>query len=122
MPDLSLLGGEITYQQYSVFGMWVFARIHAGEKLFMMHQTDYRDTNGHAAAVSYSGAVCNERKYSTGQGYIYTVIDSVEEEEEMPRIHAAISVNDYELIVDFIGYTEDEAYQILEHMDLGIYF
>lgn len=122
VPDLSLLGEKITYQQYLVFDMRVLARIHAGEKIFLMNQTDYRDTRGHAAAVSYAGTVCNERKYSTGQGYTYTVIDSVNEEEEHPRIHAAISVNDYELIVDFIGYTEDEAYQILEQMNLGVYF
>lgn len=122
VPDLDLLGEEITCQQYIVMNMWTMVRIQAGEKMFMMSQTDYRNTQGHASAVTYGEDVCNERKYSTRQGYTYTVIDSVQEEGKLPEIHAAISVNEFELIVDFTGYTQDEAYQILENMDLSVYF
>lgn len=122
VPDLGLLGEEITDQQYVVMDMWVMARIRAGDKMFLMSQTDYGNAQGHASAVTYGEDVCNERKYGTRQGCTYTVIDSVSEEGELPRIHAAISVNEYELIVDFIGYTEEEAYQVLENMDLSVYF
>ena len=49
------------------------------------------------------------------------VADTPGEEDSPNGIHAAISVGDYELIVDFYGYSEKEAFEVLDHLDLSVY-
>lgn len=122
LPKEELISGEDFSEEYIVCGdMLLLVRTEAKDRLFMMNQTYYGDTFGHASSVVYPEGVCNEREYMTGQGYVYKVVDSVCEEGEVCRIHAAISVGDYELIVDFSGYSEEEAFCILDSMDLNIY-
>lgn len=123
MPKLKLLGDEIKSQQYIVLGEnWVMVRIAAEGKYFMIDQADYNGTQGHASSTVYSSGVCNKREYTTEQKFTWQVVDSVREEGEPLRIHAAAAVAGYELIVDFDGYTEQEAMYILENMDLNIYY
>lgn len=123
MPELTLLGDEIQSQHYIVLGeSWVMARIALEGKYFMIDQADYNGTQGHASSTVYSSGVCNKREYTTVQEFTWQVVDSVREEGEPLRIHAATAVAGYELIVDFDGYTEQEAMYILENMDLSIYY
>ncbi len=122
LPKEELISGEDFSEEYIVCGDFLLlVRVEAKDSLFMMNQTYYGDTSGHASSVVYPEGVCNEREYITGQGYVYKVVDSVCEEGEVCRIHAAISIGDYELIIDFSGYSEEEAFRILDSMDLNIY-
>lgn len=123
LPSYNLLGKNIAEQYYSLISDdWLMVRVCADDKLFMIDQRDYKGTDGHVSSTVYSSGVCNKRNYTTTQGFTYQVVDSVREEGEPLRIHAAISVNEIELIVDFDNYTEKEAYQILDDMDLSVYF
>lgn len=122
LPDDSLLESEISSQEYFTLGDdFLLVRIETPGHLFMLDQSYYGNSEGHASTTVYPEGVCNERSYTTVQGFTYTVIDSVCEEGETAGIHAAVSVGDYELIVDFSGYTEEEAYRILDDMDLTVY-
>ena len=122
LPDQTLLGNAVCSEEYLTLGnSFLLVRIETDGHLFMIDQSYYGDSEGHAASIVYPEGVCNERSYTTVQGFTYIVLDSVREEEGEPGIHAAISIGDYELIVDFLGYTEEEAYEILDNMDLTVY-
>lgn len=121
-PPVNLLCGKITEESYSVAGeSFLFATIEAGEKSVRIDQSYFGDTQGHASSTVYSGGVCNERIYTASNGFDWTVIDSVCEQRKPDEIHAAISVGDYEVIVNFSGYSQEEAFDILDGMDLKIY-
>lgn len=119
-PDMALLGE--TTQQVWVSGMFITARIECGDKYMFLDRMDYSDSEGHASSTAYAGGVCNERTYKTAQGYEYILIDSVRESEEEPvNIHAAVTVGNYEMYMDFSGYEQSEVEEILESMDLSVY-
>lgn len=119
-PSISMRGMIIT--DIMVCGDWVMARYDGSGKVLWLERTDYRDTQGHASSKVFPGGVCNERSYTTPQGYTYTLIDSVKEsEEELLQIHAAVTVGTYEAFIDFMGYTEEEAKKIMDSVDLSVY-
>lgn len=121
LPPFELLGSETTKEEYLTTGdSYLYARLQNGERLVTMNQFYYGNTEGHASAISFSGGICNERIFTAENGFDWTVVDSIEE-EGFKEIHAAISVGDYELVVNFSGYTEEEAFLILDAMDLSIY-
>ena len=114
-------GGYDDEQRYLVTANQVMVRLARGDSVFMMRRSDYSGTLGHASATAYYDQISNQRQYTTEQGHTYTVIDTVREQDRT-GIHAAIAVNTYEIIVDFYGYTQEAAYQILEQMDLSVYY
>lgn len=117
LPNESL-PGELKQEEYILTGEnSLLVRLETEESVLLLHQSYYGNTSGHASAAAYPGGVCNERTYTTLQGFAYKLVDSSDGEQ----IHAAISVGDYELILDFYGYTEKEAYEVLEDMDLSVY-
>ncbi len=116
-PDASLVGGWTLKEYQSLGEQEILTRLEAGEKRILFHQYDYSGTEGHAFAISYAGGVENERLYTTDQGFTYKLVDSVEGGE----IHAAVAVGDYELILDFSGFGEEETEALLESMDLTVY-
>ena len=106
----------------TVCGDWAMIRYDMDEKVIWVERTDYADTQGHASSKVFPGGVCNERQYTTAQGYTYTLVDSVKEsEDDQLQIHGAVSVGTYEAYIDLIGYTEDEAKEIIESIDLSLY-
>lgn len=106
----------------TVCGDWAMIRYDMDEKVIWVERTDYADTQGHASSKVFPGGVCNERQYTTAQGYTYTLVDSVKEgEDDQLQIHGAVSVGTYEAYIDFMGYTEEEAKQIIESIDLSLY-
>lgn len=122
IPPLDLLGEEIISQEYFVTGgNFLLVRLEAESCCVIISQSYYGDMKSHASSTVYAGGVCNERTYITESGFDWLVVDSVCEAGEPSRIHAAVSVGDYELIVDFSGYAEEEAFSILNAMDLTIY-
>lgn len=117
LPAESLLV-ELKQEEYVLFGNGnVLVRLETDESVLLMHQSYYGDTLGHVSATAYPGGVCNERSYTTLQGFVYKLADSQDGEE----IHAAIAVGYYELILDFLDYSEQEVYEVLEDMDLTVY-
>ncbi len=116
------IGVDVEYADITVCGDWVMARYDAEGKVLWLERTDYGNTQGHASSKVFPGGVCNERSHTTPQGYTYTLIDSVREPgEETLQIHAAVSVGNYEAFIDFMGYTEEEAKEIMDSIDLSVY-
>ncbi len=122
MPNFSCVTEAITEETYVIFNKSkIDASVICGEKYFEIVQTDFGNSTSHYSSIMYSSEVCNERNYTTKQGFTYKLVDSVYEEEQPFRIHAVISINNYEIVVEFMDYSEEEAYQILESMDMNIY-
>ncbi len=120
-PSINI-GDAITSTDVTVCGDWAMVRYDVDGKVLWMERTDYADTQGHASSKVFPGGVCNERSYTTPQGYTYTLIDSVQGADEgMPQIHAAVTVGSYEAFIDFMGYTEEEAKGIMDSIDLSVY-
>lgn len=121
LPDRYLFG-EITRERYYVVGDdYLMVDIESGDKTFYMDQSYFGNSSGHATSTVYGEKLTNKRNYVTKDGYLYVVADTPGEEGSPNGIHAAISVGDYELIVDFYGYSEKEAFEILDHLDLSVY-
>lgn len=121
VPDLQLVGGDTAQQVVHVFDNQVYIRIlDDQERSFTILQMDHRDDMAYAAASSYSGETANERNYTTAQGYTYKVIDVMNDDEPV-NIECAVSLYGRDLLVGFYGYTQEEAYRVLNTMDLGIY-
>ncbi len=120
-PSISI-GHPIAATDIMVCGDWAMVRYDLDGKVLWMERTDYADTQGHASSKVFPGGVCNERSYTTSQGYTYTLVDSVKGEgEEELQIHAAITVGSYEAFIDFLGYTETDAKRIMDSIDLSEY-
>lgn len=121
LPDRYLFG-EITRERYYVVGdEYLMVDIESGDKTFYMDQSYFGNSSGHATSTVYGEKLTNKRNYVTKDGYLYVVADTPGEEDSPNGIHAAISVGDYELIVDFYGYSEKEAFKVLDHLDLSVY-
>lgn len=82
---------------------------------------NFGNSEAHAGSRNYPEGVTNERSYTTKDGRNYLVVDSKAEEAAGARIHTAIVVGSYEIYGDYIGYTEEEVYKMLESMDLSLY-
>lgn len=120
-PSIILSGGAETVD-ITICGDWAMARYDMDGKVVWVERTDYANTKGHASSKVFPGGVCNERAYTTAQGYTYTLVDSVREnDEEALQIHGAVTVGTYEAYIDFMGYTEEEAKKMIESIDLSEY-
>lgn len=120
-PSIILSGGAETVD-ITICGDWAMARYDMDGKVVWVERTDYANTQGHASSKVFPGGVCNERAYTTAQGYTYTLVDSVREnDEEALQIHGAVTVGTYEAYIDFMGYTEEEAKKMIESIDLSEY-
>ena len=123
LPDLEEMGYVVDSERIWVNGTFISARVACGEKHIFFDRIDYSDARGgHASSTVYTGGVCHERTFTTGQGYEYILVDSKEKTGEgQLMIHAAISVGYYEMYMDFFGFEEEEVRKILEEVDLSIY-
>lgn len=118
-PSISTRAEEMSA---TVCGNWAMIRYDLDGKVVWVERTDYADTKGPASSKVFPGGICNERQYTTAQGYTYTLVDSIkEDEDDQLQIHGAVSVGTYEAYIDFAGYTEEEAKEIIESIDLSLY-
>ena len=116
------IGEKIERTEITVCGDWAMIRYDADGKVLWMERTDYAETEGHVSSKVFPNGVCNERSYTTPQGYTYTLVDSVKEKEgDSLQIHAAVTVGSYEAFIDFMGYTQKEAELIMDNVDLSLY-
>ncbi|NLL77404.1 MAG: hypothetical protein GX235_09195 [Clostridiales bacterium] len=120
-PSISI-GENITSTEFTVCGNWATVRYDVDDKVLWLERTDYADTNGHESSKVFSGGVCNERTYTTPEDYTYTLVDSVKtKDSDKLQIHAAVTVGSYEIYVDFLGFTEKEAKNIMDSINLSLY-
>lgn len=82
---------------------------------------NFGNGKAHAGSRNYPYGVVNERSYTTKDGWNYLVVDSKAQKAAGTRIHTAIVVGTYEIYGDYMGYTEEQVYEMLEDMDLSLY-
>lgn len=99
----------------------MFSEREADGRMIAVRATDYADSEGHSSSTVYGGEVTKEREYITEAGYTYIIINTMDEAGNYQGLHAAIAVGSYEVITDFWGYSEEEALQLLESIDLSVY-
>lgn len=121
LPDLQLVSGDTVEAYINVYDSQLYISLWdtQGKSVSLM-QMDHRGELAYASSSTYGGEAVNERNYTTGQGYTYKVID-IMEEGQLCDIECAISLYGRDLLVGFRGYTQEEAYKVLESMDLGSY-
>lgn len=121
IPDMQLLGGDLAEQNIHVMGNQLCISLQdPQERIFSMVQMDHRNDQAYASSSAYAGEAVNERSYTTYQGYTYKVIDIIDG-SDVSNIECAISLYGRDLLVGFRGYTQEEAYAVLQSMDLGVY-
>ncbi len=121
IPDLRLLGEEVTAQSIHLMENQLYiSLLDKQERFFSIMQLDHREDQAYATSSAYAGEAVNERNYTTSQGYTYKVIDIIDG-SDVGNIECAISLYGRDLLVGFRGYTQEEAYDVLQSMDLGVY-
>lgn len=121
LPDMQLLGGDVSEQNIHLIGNQLYICFRdTQERSFSIMQMDHRESQAYASASAYGGEAANERNYTTSQGYTYKVIDIIDD-SDVSNIECAISLYGRDLLVGFRGYTQEEAYAVLQSMDLGVY-
>lgn len=124
IPVNSLFAKEFTSERVSVIdqGQDVYIDFMNEDSYFSLHQMDSRGYENYSTATSYMGQSCNERSFMNSQGLNYVVFDTVDEEGQVTSVHAVISVNGRDLTVSFGGFQESEIEQVLNGLDLTIYY
>ena len=121
IPDMQLLGKDVAKQNIHVMGNQLYICFQdSQERIFSIMQMDHRESQAYASSSAYAGEAANERNYTTSQGYTYKVIDIIDG-SDVSNIECAISLYGWDLLVGFRGYTQEEAYAVLQSMDLGVY-
>ena len=67
------------------------------------------------------GEVANERSYTNRQGVNFTMFDTVEQ-GSVDAVHAVVSLNGRDLVMDFKGIAGQEVEKILDTLDMTVYF
>ncbi len=102
-------------------GKHIYVRYMGEEGYFSLSQQDNREYEGYSSSVAYMGEVANERSYTNCQGICFTMFDTVEN-GSVDSVHAVISLNGRDLSMDFKGITGQEVEEILDSMDMTVYF
>lgn len=123
IPQTDWMGGCIESQRviYIPDMSCVYITVWSEEGTFCMNQYDSREVEAYASSSVYVGEASNERTFTNRQGFTYQMFDSVEN-EEIVSTHAAISINGRDLTLDFFGYDESVVEEVLDKLDLSVYF
>lgn len=90
-------------------------------KAVQIQTVRYEDSQSRDPAREYGAEAVNEREYTTQAGYTYRLVDTAGEIALNRGVHAAISVDHFEMYADFWGYTQEQVQNMLESMDLSVY-
>lgn len=90
-------------------------------KAVQIQSVRYEDSESRGPAREYGAEAVNEREYTTQAGFTYHLVDTAGEIALNRGVHAAISVDHFEMYADFWGYTQEQVQNMLESMDLSIY-
>lgn len=90
-------------------------------KAVQIQAVRYEDSQSRGPAREYGAEAVKEREYTTQAGYTYHLVDTAGEAALKSGVHAAISVDHFEMYADFWGYTQEQVQDMLESMDLSVY-
>lgn len=90
-------------------------------KAVQIQTVRYEDSQSRDPAREYGAEAVKEREYTTQAGYTYRLVDTAGEIALNRGVHAAISVDHFEMYADFWGYTQEQVQNMLESMDLSVY-
>lgn len=90
-------------------------------KAVQIQTVRYEDSQSRDPAREYGAEAVKEREYTTQAGYTYHLVDTAGEIALNRGVHAAISVDHFEMYADFWGYTQEQVQNMLESMDLSVY-
>lgn len=90
-------------------------------KAVQIQTVRYADSQSCDPAREYGAEAVNEREYTTQAGFTYHLVDTAGEIALNRGVHAAISVDHFEMYADFWGYTQEQVQNMLESMDLSVY-
>lgn len=90
-------------------------------KAVQIQTVRYADSQSRDPAREYGAEAVNEREYTTQAGFTYHLVDTAGEIALNRGVHAAISVDHFEMYADFWGYTQEQVQNMLESMDLSVY-
>lgn len=122
LPDLEAFRTELPEEYAAVTeGKDVFLSLWGEERSFSMQLFDCREYDNYSSATSYGGESCNYRSFTTRQGISYMVFD-IALDGKIQSTHAVLSVNGRDLSMDFQGFGEEEIQEILDSVDLTVYF
>ncbi len=102
-------------------GRHIYVRYMGEEGYFCLSQQDNREYEGYSSSVAYMGEVANERSYTNRQGVNFTMFDTVEQ-GSVDAVHAVVSLNGRDLVMDFKGIAGQEVEKILDTLDMTVYF
>ena len=92
------------------------------ENCLFLHQVDNRGYEAYSSATSYMGESSNERNFTNDQGFNYVMFDILDEEGAVESIHAVISLEGWDLSMDFRGFSEESVEDVLDALDLTVYY
>lgn len=90
-------------------------------KAVQIQTVRYADSQSRDPAREYGAEAVKEREYTTQAGFTYHLVDTAGEIALNRGVHAAISVDHFEMYADFWGYTQEQVQNMLESMDLSVY-
>ena len=124
IPDISLLGEDFSGERVIVSedGRDVHVELSGEDSCFLLHQADNRGYEAYSSATAYMGESRNERNFTNDQGFNYVMFDIVDEAGAVRSIHAVISVEGWDLSMDFQGFSEESVEKVLDALDLTVYF
>lgn len=123
IPDLSAFHAVFGQEYIAVTGgKDVFISLTGENCSFNMQQFDNRGCECYSSAASYGGKSANERSYTGRQGVSYVIFDILDEMGRVESTHAVLSVNGRDLTIDFRGFEESVIHEILNSMDLTVYY
>ena len=99
-------------------GMAILSYQSEDGKFFEFEQYDYAGICSHGFASTYGDGIANQYRYTTKGGDTYLVAEEISDEKETMGRHAAIAVGDYEIYINFYGYTRAETEAVLDSVDL----
>jgi len=122
-PDFTLFGEEHSLEIVNVMNKSLYVTVEfSEEKSFYLRQYDYREyTNNHTDMLFPGEETRNERTVINYQGLEFTVFDSLEGGERI-AVHAAVSCNGRNLVLDFYGFEDEIINKVLNKYDLSTYF
>lgn len=122
LPDLTLFPVSFTEERIIVYSGDVLIHLSAEEYYFCMRQSDHRDSIAYSSATVYGGENSEERSYVNRQGISYIIFDTLDDAGERESTHAVLSINSRNLTLDFRGFEESVIFEVLDSMDLTVYF
>ena len=124
LPPEEKMGGYYT-EEYQILGeSSLFVRLSSDDRQFELNQTNVSTSRDDAYQKLYAAEkeeLLQEHVYTTAQGFTYTIEDSKEDTADGALLRATIIIGDFEISVSFVGYMREEAFAILDSIDLTVY-